>query len=69
MSRFTESTVEDAALEWLKTLGYEVKHGPEIAAGERGAERIDAEFRDTVLEARLRTALERLNSHLPAEGQ
>lgn len=27
---FTESTVEDAALAWLETLGYAVKHGSEI---------------------------------------
>jgi len=29
--RFTESTVEDAALAWLAELGWAVKHGPEIA--------------------------------------
>jgi len=29
--RLTESTVEDAALSWLETLGWSVKHGPEIA--------------------------------------
>ena len=27
-SSFTESTVEDAALAWLESLGYVVKHGP-----------------------------------------
>lgn len=26
----TESTVEDAALGWLDTLGWTVKHGPDI---------------------------------------
>jgi len=30
---FTESLVEDAALAWLESLGYTVKHGPEIAPG------------------------------------
>ena len=35
----SESVVEDAALEWFKTLGYSVLHGPEIAPGEPGAER------------------------------
>jgi type I restriction enzyme R subunit len=29
---FTESVVEDAALAWLESLGYSVKHGPEIAS-------------------------------------
>jgi type I restriction enzyme R subunit len=36
---FTESIVEDAALAWLGSLGYKVLHGPDIAAGEPGAER------------------------------
>ena len=31
MGIFTESIVEDAALAWLKSLGYAVKHEPEIA--------------------------------------
>jgi type I restriction enzyme R subunit len=33
-ANFTESIVEDAALAWLESLGYAVKHGPEIAPGE-----------------------------------
>ena len=35
MTTFTESTVEDATLAWLGQLGYAVRHGPDIAAGER----------------------------------
>jgi len=31
MSSFTESVVEEAALAWLESLGFTVKHGPEIA--------------------------------------
>ena len=31
MTAFTESVVEDAALAWLESLGYTIKHGPEIA--------------------------------------
>ena len=31
---FTESVIEDAALVWLESLGYAIKHGPEIAPGE-----------------------------------
>jgi type I restriction enzyme R subunit len=37
---FTESIVEDAALARLESLGWSVKHGPEIAPGESKAERI-----------------------------
>jgi type I restriction enzyme R subunit len=65
---FTESVVEEAALEWLHGLGYQVLHGPEIAAGMPGAERADANYRDTILEGRLRDALSELNPTLPAEA-
>lgn len=68
MARLTESTVEDAALGWLTDLGYQVRHGPEIAPGERGTERRDPNYRDVVLEGRLRQALVRLNPKLPAEA-
>jgi putative transcriptional regulator len=36
---FTESVVEQAALAWLESLGWTVRHGLEIAPGEPGAER------------------------------
>ena len=64
---FAESTVEQAALAWLEGLGYAVLHGPEIAAGEPAAERSDPNYRDVVLERRLRQALGHLNPDLPAE--
>jgi type I restriction enzyme R subunit len=51
---FAESVVEEAALAWLQGLGYVVLHGPDIAAGEPGAERSDPNYRDVVLERRLR---------------
>lgn len=65
MSGFTESIVEDAALAWLCSLGYKVIYGPDIAAGESGAERSDPNYRDVVLERRLWQALVRLNLNLP----
>ena len=68
MSAFTESVVEEAALDWLAALGYAVRHGPEIAAGEASAERDDSGYRDVVLAARLRAALARLNPDLPPEA-
>ena len=68
MTAFTESIVENAALAWLKALGYAVLHGPEIAAGEPGAERSDPNYRDVVLDGRLRQALFRLNPDLPPEA-
>jgi type I restriction enzyme R subunit len=68
MTPFTESVVEDAALAWLDALGYTVLHGPNIAAGEPGGERSDPNYRDVVLEGRLRAALVRLNPGLPPEA-
>ena len=54
-SSFSESAVEDAALAWLESLGYSVKHGLEIAPGELGAGRSD--YGQVVLERPLRDAL------------
>jgi type I restriction enzyme R subunit len=49
---FSESVVEDAALAWLEALGYAVRHGPDIAAGEPAVERSEPNYRDVVLEGR-----------------
>jgi type I restriction enzyme R subunit len=68
MSYFSESVVEDATLGWLETLGYAVRHGPDIAVNEPSAERSDPNYRDVVLEARLRQALVCLNPDLPADA-
>jgi type I restriction enzyme R subunit len=29
---FTESVVEEAALEWLRAIGWQIAHGPDIAS-------------------------------------
>ncbi|MEK7761394.1 MAG: type I restriction endonuclease, partial [Nitrospirota bacterium] len=65
---FTESVVEDAALAWLESLGYSVIHGPDMAFGELAAERNDPNYRDVVLERRLRQSLVRLNPDLPPKA-
>jgi type I restriction enzyme R subunit len=65
---FSESVVEQANLAWLEALGYAVLYGPHIAAGELAAERADPNYRDVLLEGRLRQALVRLNLHLPPEA-
>jgi len=63
MTPFNEDTVEQAALEWLGELGYQVCHGQDIAPGGAAAERDD--YGQVVLAGRLRAALARLNPHLP----
>ncbi len=66
MTHFTESDVEDAALDWLAGSGWGVAHGLDIAPETPGAERAD--YGAVVLEARLRGALERLNPDLPVDA-
>ncbi|MBN1607182.1 MAG: type I restriction endonuclease subunit R [Polyangiaceae bacterium] len=65
-STFTESVVEEAALEWFGALGYSVLSGPTIAPGEPEAER--RSYTDLVLDGRLREALARLNPSVSPEG-
>ncbi len=64
MAKFTESEVEEAALEWLESIGWRVVHGPDIAPQVPGAERDD--YGAVVLKRRLREALARLNPDLPS---
>ena len=66
MVRFAESQVEDAALDWLASLGWSVAHGPDIAPDSLAGERSD--YREVVLRERLRNALDRLNPGLPASA-
>jgi type I restriction enzyme R subunit len=63
---FNESAVEEAALNWLSSIGWPVAHGPAIAPGMPGAERLD--FGEVVLARRLRAALGRLNPSLPPDA-
>lgn len=61
---FTESLVEEAALGWLESMGWQLAHGPSIAPGTPDAERAD--YGEVLLAQRLRNALKRLNPSLPA---
>ncbi len=66
MLSFTESTVEEAALDLFSGLGYTILHGPDIAPGELFEER--KSYSDVVLVGRLRQALARINPKVPAEA-
>ena len=63
MTTITEADVEQAALDWLSALGWQVAHGPDIAPDTPGAERSD--YGQVVLERRLRDSLAELNPSLP----
>jgi len=62
MSRFAESHVEEAALQWLSGLGYAVLHRPNISPDGAASERVS--YGDVILLGRFRAALERFNPHL-----
>ncbi len=66
MTTLTEADVEQAALDWLAGLGWQVAHGRDIAPDTSGAERAD--YGQAVLARRLRDALAGLNPGLPAEA-
>src|SRR5574337_1324671 len=66
MTSFTESIVEQAALAWFESVGWQVRNGAEIAPGEPAAERDD--YGQVFLAQRLREALARLNPALHAEA-
>jgi len=61
-TRYDENVAEQALLEWLGALGYEILHGPDLGPGESREERAD--YRETLLRGRLRAALRRLNPDL-----
>ncbi|MBF6593450.1 MAG: type I restriction endonuclease subunit R [Thermaceae bacterium] len=63
MSAFNENTVEQATLEWLRSMGCEYQFGPNIAPEEPKSERTS--YREVLLLGRLRDALVRLNPGVP----
>ena len=64
MTSFSESEVEQLALDWLAGLGWTVAHGPDIAPGTPDAERDG--YDQVILERRLADAIDRLNADLPS---
>ena len=55
MTTLTEAVVEEAALDWLAGLGWQVAHGSEIAPDTSGAERAD--YSQVTLERRRRDVI------------
>ena len=61
-----ESDLEQYAMKLLAGLGWATTYGPDIAPGEPLSERSD--WREAVLEGRLRQAIERMNPTLPVDA-
>jgi len=64
--KLSENTLtEQSVIDWFKQLGYEYKFGPDISTGGVLVER---DFKDVILESRLRQGLKRLNADLAEEA-
>jgi type I restriction enzyme R subunit len=63
---FTESIIEQAAIDWFTDLGYSYVFGPDIACDGPRPER--ASYSEVVLPTRLSAALSRLNPSIPPEA-
>ena len=59
MYQFLENDLEQASLEWLEEIGYEVHNGSDLASDGVNSERED--FSEVVLKNRLKFALQRIN--------
>ena len=67
MRNLNEDTLaEQPVIDWLRELGYEVMFSPDLAPGGAFMERDD--YREVVLESRLKRALKRINPNLPDEA-
>ncbi len=65
MAALSESVVEDAALDWLRELGYHVISGPDMPAEPHA---LRESYEDVVFGSSLRGVLERLNPDLPGQA-
>ena len=65
MPSFTESLVEEAALDWLRGLGYAIVSGPDAPPGSESLRRT---YSDVVLPGVLKGALVRLNPSCPHDA-
>ena len=65
MNAFTESVVEQAALDWFRALGYDVVGGPDMPPGPHA---LRESYADTFFPSVMRGALARLNPNLPTDA-
>lgn len=64
---FTESVIEQAALDWLQNLGYSYAFGPDIAFDGAAPER--GNYSEAILLRRLQDAVARINPSIPTSAQ
>lgn len=64
--KVSEDILEETCLFWLKELGWQIAHGPNLAPNMADAERDS--YGDVILKERLRSALTQINPTIPAVG-
>ena len=69
MTKYTESDLELATLEWLEGLGYAIVGGPEIAPPPDGEKPERKSYAEVVLGERLRLAIEKFNPNIPHDAK
>ena len=65
MPYLSESIVEQAALDWFRTLGYDVVEGPDMPPGPQA---LRESYADPIFPSVVRSALARLNPELPDDA-
>ena len=66
MSSMTETTLEQTALNWFESLGWQIVFGPDISPDGPSCERDD--YDQVVLLGRLQTTLENINPNIPTDA-
>lgn len=69
MTKYTETDLELATLDWLEELGYSVIGGPEIAPPPDGEHPERKDYADIVLEGRLKAAIDKFNPDIPQDAK
>ncbi len=67
MTKLTENTIENFAIELLKKLGYDYFYAPDIAPDGEKPERTS--YEDVLLVERLQNAIRRINPNIPIDSQ
>ena len=67
MTRITENTIEEFAIELLERLGYQYIYAPDIAHDGEKSER--SSYEDVLLTERLQNAIRRINTKVPYDSQ
>lgn len=65
MTKLAESHIEEATLEWLSGMGWNIAHGPDLAPEGKAPER--ASYSDVVLVGRLKSQLALINPQLSSD--